>query len=479
MLLAGSALAACQPKPVDVGSEPGVKGDDCNPTYDADTDPEGRPCDDGLACEPVADSEAFVCAAPLEIHGVVVDTSTLAPVPGALVNGLDHTGAPLGAIAVSDADGHYTLPVTAVRDPDGEIAAGATYTLQGFAVDYHPFPSGIRVALPISAAGAVLDEALGVHVIENASTTVGLLPLPAAQRGGVTITGHVLGVEPGGALVVAEGPAEASYGVSDATGAYTLFNVHDGAVTIVGYRRGLELTPQAVTVAGAALTDIDLAVVAEGVDALATVSGSVQLVNPGDGVVTSVVLVPVSVFNGNLLRGPAPFGLRAPDPGLDPDIKGSWSIRGVPAGTYKVLAAFENDLLVRDPDLSIGGTELVELTVKAGQDISPPESFKITGALAVEGPGREEPEVVTGTPVFRFADDSSEDRYIVRVFDTFGGLVWEDTMVPEVKGGKTVEVTYGGPTLAPGYYQFRATSVKMDVPLSATEDLRGVFIIEG
>lgn len=475
--LVGTALVACQARDIDVSAEAGAKGENCNPTYDPNEDPDGGPCAPGLVCDPVAGSEDFVCGTPLQIHGMVVDALTLMPLPGALINGLDRTGAPLGLIAVSDAVGHFELPVTAPRDPTGEIAADAKYTLQGFAVDYQPFPSGIRVALPISAGEAVLDQTLGAYVIENPGTTVGLVQLPSGQRGGVTVTGHVRGVAPGGALVVAEGAVPTSYGVSDAAGAYTLFNVHDGAVNVVGYRRGLELKPHAITVAGAALVDIDLEVIAEGVDRLATVSGSVQLVNAGDGVGTSVVLVPLSVFNGNLLRGPVPFGLRAPDPGLGPDIRGDWTIRGVPAGTYKVLAAFENDDLVRDPDLNIGGTELQELTVTAGQDTSPPGSFKVTGALAVTSPGRDEPEAVQGTPIFVFADDSSEDRYVVRVFDVFGELRWEDTMVPKVAGSTTVQVNYGGPALPAGYYQFRAISVRKDVPISATEDLRGVFLV--
>jgi hypothetical protein len=183
------------------------------------------------------------------------------------------------------------------------------------------------------------------------------------------------------------------------------------------------------------------------------------------------------VFNTNLLRGPIPFGLRAPDPGQSPDISNSFTIPGVPAGTYKVLAAFENDLLVRDPDLSIGGTSLQEITVAAGKPTTLAESFKVTEALAVVSPGKDEPERVSGTPTFIFADDSSEDSYIVRVFDGFGALIWENAMVPGVSGSDTVEVPYQGPALVPGaYYQFRAISVKKKVALSATEDLRGVFI---
>lgn len=483
VLFTGSLLFACQGKDVDVSAEAGVQGDECNPTYDADRDPEGRACEDGLRCEQVVDAETFVCGAPVRIHGQVVDATTLAPLAGALVNGLDRTGAPLGEIAVSDAAGHYELEVSAPRDAAGEIAEGAQYTLQGFAADYQPFPSGIRVALPISAKEASYDEALGAHVIDNPSTTVGLIALPADQRGGVTVSGKVLGVEPGGTFVVAEGPDPAPYGVADSTGAYTLFNVKPGGVTLHGYRRGLEVTPRALTVAAAALTGIDLDVVAEGDDMLAAVSGSVNIVNAPGGSKTSVVLVPVSVFNNNLLRGPIPFGLRAPDPGLDVGIDNAFTIPGVPAGTYKVLAAFENDALVRDPDLTIGGTSLQEITVEAGRDAVLDESFKVTEALAVVGPGKDVPEVVEGTPTFVFADDSSEDYYIVRVFDVFGALVWENLKVPKVSGSETVEVPYQGPALTPGgYYQFRAISAREKgggSAISATEDLRGVFIVGG
>jgi hypothetical protein len=150
-------VASCQPREVDV-TDPGVLGEKCNPGYDVDNDPEGRPCADGLACEPIFGTEESVCGAPIEIRGQVVDASTLAAIEGALVNGLDRTGAPLGEIATSDAAGNYVLLVSAPRNEDGTISAEAQYTLQGFAADYAPFPSGIRVALPISATDAVLES---------------------------------------------------------------------------------------------------------------------------------------------------------------------------------------------------------------------------------------------------------------------------------------------------------------------------------
>ena len=174
---------------------------------------------------------------------------------------------------------------------------------------------------------------------------------------------------------------------------------------------------------------------------------------------------------------------RAPSPGIAPNVSGAWTITGVPEGTYYVIASLENDLLVRDPDTNIAGTQIVEITVSAGQNFDVPDSFKITEALAVVGPGRDQPEEVSGTPIFEFADDSSEDRYVVVVHDALGNEVWRDDQVPGVSGSATVVVPYAGPALTEGmYYRFQATSWKDaggSSPISRTEDLRGVFVYRG
>jgi hypothetical protein len=177
-----------------------------------------------------------------------------------------------------------------------------------------------------------------------------------------------------------------------------------------------------------------------------------------------------------LKRGEVPRGLRAFP------VTGQYSFKDVPAGDYVVLAAFENDELVRDPDTAIGGTAIQHISV-AGAGVDVP-GFKITGALDVVGPGAKDPEVVKGDVSFEWQDDSSEDGYEVTVLDTFGNQVWKDTEVPNVSGDATVTLAYGGPTLEAGYYQFRAVSWRSNKKtggrtyISATEDLKGVFIIE-
>jgi hypothetical protein len=439
-------------------------------------EPDGAlPCEAGFECEPT--DSGHLCAAPIEIRGIVLDAQSLEPIEGAHVTALDEAGTPAGSVSISDAEGHYAISVRAARDADGTVSGEDTWTLFATAADYQPFPAGLRPAIPVSASDAVEATEDQPWIVENASTDLALLALPDDAQGGRTISGHVLGSAPGGTMVVAEGgPTPAPYTIADSDGRYTLFNVPDGSLTVVGYRAELDVEPASIDGEG----DLDAVDLAEGTAATATVRGSVNIVNAPGGSMTSVVLVPSSLFIEGLERGPVPLGLRAPEAPEQPSIQGAFELAGVPPGSYAVLAAFENDALVRDPDTSIAGTDIVTIDVGTS-DIDLAESFKVTEGLAVVSPGAEAPEVVMGTPTFVFADDSSEDRYEVVVFDAFGEVVWETLDVPGVSGADNVEVQYAGPTLDAGaYYQFRATSMR-DNPngstaISRTEDLRGVFI---
>ncbi|MFO7566976.1 MAG: hypothetical protein R6X02_30305 [Enhygromyxa sp.] len=450
----------------------GELGDACTPDDEA-------PCAAGLVCEARAGEDAYICAGPVEIRGMVIDALDESPIADARIIALDDTGAPVSDVAISDAEGRYALPIAVPRDTDGNPATALTLTLSGSALNYQIYPSGVQPSFPVSTADVMEieddpDDDSDDHtsVIENASTTVALLPLD--DPSGFTVSGRVANEadETGGTLVVAEG-SSGIYTVADRSGAFTLFNVAPGSNTLRGYRGGLQIVPETVEV-DADLTGVVLELADEG---LATVSGSVNIVNAPGGSATSVVLIPSALFSEVFEFGPVPFGLRAPEPGEAASVTSAWSITGVPVGTYKVIASLENDLLVRDPDTSIAGTEILEITVAAGEDLTLQDSFKVTEALAVVGPGRDGPEEVSGTPTFVFADDSSEDQYEVVVHDALGNEIWRDDQVPGVSGSATVSVEYGGPALTPGmYYRFRATSYKMGTPLSRTEDLRGVFV---
>jgi len=194
------------------------------------------------------------------------------------------------------------------------------------------------------------------------------------------------------------------------------------------------------------------------------------MVNPEGASVTSVILVVESTFVEALGRGEAPPGLRAGD------VTNGFTIEGVPEGRYVVLAGFENDGLVRDPDTGIGGTAIVHIAVTSGSDMAAGE-FKVTGARDTISPGRDGPEAVTEKPMLIWEDDSSEDRYHVLVFDALGNKVWETDV--DKATGSTPQVRYAGPLERGMIYQFRALSLRDKGaglrPISSTEDLRGVF----
>ena len=428
-------------------------------------------CGDGLTCEEVVDGEP-TCFAPVVVEGRVFDFTDDAAIAGATVVGLDVNGAATTAVAASDAQGGYALQVPMPRAADGTPIAGRAITLRADAADYLTFPSGVRPALPVDLSTPLLTD--GRYVVRSALTDLGLLPRPAGPATGMIHGRAATNSTRASVLVVAEaGAARGVTAVADRDGDYRMFNLPAGSYQISGYAKGHTYTTRTVDVAAGADVEVDLEV--DPSRAASSVSGSVQLVNPQRGTATSVILVVESTFDDRLVRGETPAGLRAPGAGLVPDVTGAFRIDGVPAGRYVVLAAFENDFLVRDAS-SIGGTAIVRQTVTAGQDVALADSFKVTGALDIVGPGADGAEMITGTPTLRWVDDSSEDRYDVTVFDAYGTAIWEHT---EPSGARDPAVVYAGPALQSGmYYQFRVRSIKdPDEELSRTEDLRGVFYL--
>jgi hypothetical protein len=277
---------------------------------------------------------------------------------------------------------------------------------------------------------------------------------------------------------VAEGgTAPAPHAIASRSGEFTIFNVPSGSFELAGYKRGQQLGRTPVdtrddSVSGAQLASSEVP--------LGSASGNVNIVNAPGGSLTSVVLVPESVYDSRLERGPIPFGLRAPGMPEAPSVSGAFELDQVPQGEYVVLAAFENDSLVRDPDSSIGGTTIQHVTVGSGESVIMSQSFKITEHLAIVAPGAETPERVTGPVTFTWSDDSSEDRYELELYTALGDLVWEQREVVAGRGGENVELPYAGAELVPGMiYQYRVTSFRdrngVTTAISKSEDLRGVF----
>ncbi|HWU88576.1 MAG TPA: carboxypeptidase-like regulatory domain-containing protein [Kofleriaceae bacterium] len=426
-------------------------------------------CDDGKSCERIQGGEETTCAAPVTVEGRVFDLATNAGIGGARIVALDANSAASSFVAVSDSSGHYSLIIPTPRNPDGTPAASAQITLRADAAGYLTFPSGIRPALPFDTANPALVD--GRYAIASALTDVGLLAIGPGGPATGTIRGRVADRGDGaGALVVAEVAGVGHTAVADRGGDFAIFNVPAGAADVAAYALGHNYDHATADVIADRDVEVNLALSDA---ATSTVSGSVQIVNGQMGTATSVILVVESTFDAKLARGETPAGLRAPQPGTAPNVTGAFSIAGVPAGRYVVLAGFENDYLVRD-ESSIGGTQVVHQQVTAGQDVAIAQSFKVTGSVDIVSPGANGPEMVTGTPQFKWVDDSSEDRYEVTVFNSYGNTTWQGGTLKNV-----VTLTYGGPPLESGmYYQVRVRSIKDPAEqISKSEELKGVFFV--
>lgn len=406
------------------------------------------------------------CFAPVLVRGLVFNQTVgmASPIGFARVVAIDSEGAAVSHVAQSGSDGSYELRVACARDASGQPVS-SQISLRAEAAGYQAYPGPIRPSPLIdvaSAAGSGSALVLGTPV-----ASLGLFPLPVAHR--AAITGRVEAPLRKGVLITGGGSST----LSDASGQFVLSNVSPGNVTVRGYAAGQQLASQSVLVVAGGSAEVTLRAANT---PLATVAGSVA--RAGGLSATSVMLMVKETFSENLERGEVPRGLRRFG------VTTTFSFEGVPDGEYIVMPSFDSDGAIRDPAIGPLGTNYVSVSVPSGavRDISVPTALRVTTALVVRSPGADQPEVVTvARPVFTWSDDASEDGYEVRVFDTFGTMIWEILSIPKVTASSTASVTYSGPALQKGmYYLFSAQSYRQQAPrvaLSRTEDQRGVFYL--
>lgn len=434
-------------------------------------------CPTDQVCEQVQGEagEKPLCFSPVTLGGKVFDLSTNAGVAGAVVLATDENGSPAGAAVTTDSNGDYTLRVPSTRTDAKGSFVSRRVLLRSQAKNYLPFPSGSRISLPVETSAATRSEEGKPYVLKTPQTDIGLSPVEAAAKDLPSISGVVemSAGQKSVLLVLESGSGAGRTALASSDGAFTFFNVPAGTWKLAAYSAGTNYTPVEVPVSTSDVKDLEVKKATTGT---ATLSGSVQLVAGANNAGTSVVLVVESTFIETLGRGEVPPGLRAPEPGTAPNITGNWSIAGIPDGRYVVLAAFENDGNVRDPDPGISGTQLQRITVTGGAvagGVSP--AFKVTGAVALVSPGRDAVEETSATPTFTWTTYSNADAYVLKVFDTLGREVW----TTDIGNKATVTATYAGPALTSGqYYQWRVTAFRMGGPTSQTEELRGLFRVK-
>lgn len=437
------------------------------------TDP--KSCADDLVCEQVTGRDKPLCFAPVTLEGKVFDLATSTGIAAAEVLALDENGTPAGTTTKTASDGTYSLRVPSTRTDEKGAFQSRQVLLRSQARNYVPFPSGARVSLPIDTSAATRKEgSQDPFVLKSPQTDIGLSPVAAEQQNKPSLSGTVeVSAEQKAVMLVLEGGGVGRTTLAAQDGSFTFFNVAGGGWKIAAYSKGVNYTSVEVQVQSSDVTGVQIK---KSTVSTATLSGSVQLVAGANGAGTSVVLAVESTFLDALGRGEVPPGLRAPDPGVLPNITGSWTISGIPDGQYVVLAAFENDGNVRDPDPGIAGTGIQRITVKNGviSGATSPQ-FKVTGAVGLVSPGAEGPEDVTGTPTFTWTKYSNADAYLLRVYSSLGVQLWEHP----IADAQVVSTTYAGPALTAGqYYQWRLTAIRRLAPTSLTEELRGIFRVQ-
>lgn len=432
-------------------------------------------CPSNQICETVQGREKPLCFAPVVLKGKVYDLGSGTGIAGAAVLASDENGAAAGAAVLAGSDGTYELRIPSARSDEQGAFTARTVMLRSQARNYLPFPSGARLSLPVSTAGATRakEDETSPWVLQTAQTDMGLSAVPSNEQNLPSVSGTVeVASGQKSVLLALESSGKGRTTLAAPDGTFTFFNVPAGAWKLSAYSRGVNYTAVDVTVASA---DVAAVAVKKSTVGTATLSGKVQLV-AGAAQGTSVVLALESTFLEALGRGEVVPGLRAPEPGTAANLTGDWSISGIPDGRYVVLAAFENDSNVRDPDPGISGTQIQHLTVSNGAIAggSSPE-FKVTAAVTLVSPGKDGPEGVSGTPTFTWTSYSNADAYELFLFDAQGHEVWKKLILDKA----TVSSVYGGPALTAGqFYQWRVTAIRKLAPTSQTEELRGVFYVK-
>lgn len=427
-----------------------------------------KSCSTGQVCEAVTGRAKPLCFKPVQVKGTVTSQADGKPVSGAEVIATDELGIPAGTKATSASDGTYVLPVPSTRSDEKGTVAGRKVLLRASAQDFESFPGSVRVSLPIDTSAATHNPSDGPWLVQGPLTGISLVPVADIKKNRPGIIGSVSLPANTTALVVAEG-TETFTALADQSGDFHLFNIAPGHYTVQAYTKGFNFTAATVDVVSSDVTGVSIA---QAGTASTQVPGKVQLVAGADNAGTSVVLAVESTFVSALGRGEVPPGLRTPDFGIAPDISGDFTLHGVPDGKYVLLAAFENDNNVRDPDPNIAGTQIPHLTVTNGAVTPSGISIKVTGAILMNGPGADGTvEPVSSTVTFGWHAYPSASTYAVQVYNSTGTKVWEQQSV----SGTTVQ--YNGPALTSGQvYQWRATAYGNNSnPISTTEELRGLF----
>ena len=301
-----------------------------------------------------------------------------------------------------------------------------------------------------------------------------------ALSGKVTVSGYS---NLGGILIVAQRLDSTAFSTTTGPdGYFALFNLPIGTYSLKGYR-----------------------------DSLIQDTAAVQFVIHPDTLILNTVLN-MSVNAGKSLKGKLRF-LASPNstvditlvnpltreaiPGLSVrnDSNNTFTLRGIPPGSYIAWATYRNDGYVMDPD-AIRKFGLPRISFTASDTVKTLD-FDVTGAITLVSPTNAADSVYpvavhSLTPAFHWAKYSSTKEYIVEVFDAKGNRVWGGfnsttgvilhTAIPA--SADSIRYNFDGSALTPlktnGIYSWKifadnSTDPNVQGLISSSEDSRGLF----
>ena len=322
------------------------------------------------------------------LQGVVTNATNSQPLAGVRVLPFDaNTNAPAGPSGFTAANGSFSFVL-----PQG------TYTLQFSKQDYDPSPPPGISALPVSLPAG-----------QTVTHSVELLPNPVTGSG--LLSGIVTG--PGssaaGVLVTASQGGTGFGSVTDASGAFWIYNVPAGSYDVTSWRAGYVSTDSTVNVVARVETgNIGLRLTA---GTPGSVTGQITFLASKNAEVDVSLLDPASELA---------------IPGLNTmTVDRHYTIANVPDGVYLARATYRNDSIVVDPDWIIKNGEPYVTVYRAAATCD----FSLTDAVELVSPtnpvGDTQPvEIDTTAPLFQWLPYPSAKDYVIEVIDAGGQVIW-------------------------------------------------------
>ena len=352
------------------------------------------------------------------LNGTVTSETGGITIEGAQIDLFLENGDPAGKELITDIDGKYSV----------ELEPG-NYSARVYKQSYNSIPP--QGVTPI-----------GFSISDDQTTTKDYSMSTSDVVDGGWITGTVKSGESAvsGINVIATQGTNTYAGITNQEGMYTIYNVPAAAYSVKGWKQGFNSPEASATVnANTGTENIDLAVTE---DATASLSGSITFLATSNGTVDVTLIDKAS---------------RLAIPGLSVMTDGSYTIDGIPDGSYEAIATFKNDTYVVDPDW-------VAKNNPGALDVNVPgttqKDFSVTGAVTLTSPTNTYPEatpieISEMNPTFTWESYSATKGYIFEIQKENGETIWggmDDAAYGSIKWLDEAHVTspsYTYPATAP------------------------------